>query len=424
MISTARSGLLALTCLITSLSSVTILTPAVYAQPVHQNLRLVILPFKNLTHAPADDWLGESFAESLTMGLLKFDALQLVERAQIGNVLKEQQFGQSGYVDETSAPQIGKLLGAQVVVLGSFQKVGDQLQANVRFVDVATGRIDGKHAAQVTGAFNQIFDLQKQLATDLLAQLEVPAKPAEMANLDQSFRPTDSPEAYKSYLNGIKALRSGDSSQLEIAQQDFQEALDQDPKFVLAMAGLAETHARKVSLLEKLMVTPPSMQIAVRGPSDASLARQFAEQAAALNPDLPEVMRAQAWVERSQGHGQAAEAWLEKAVRANPRDSASLRDYFSFRYENGNLNLDLANLRKEMSELGANFDDPWNLYTLGSLGFASESLKPQPAFGPLRDLLLQAQAGLPEVPTIPLLLYSWRLSKKTASMQKNIFSKR
>ncbi len=136
-------------------------------------MRVVILPFKNITRNADDEWLSDSFAESLTMGLLHVDALHFIERSQLQQVMKEQQFAQTGYIDESTAPQLGKLLGAKVVVLGSYQKVGDQLQANVRFVDVETGRVDTRKAAQVEGAFKQIFTLQKRLATSLISSLAI-----------------------------------------------------------------------------------------------------------------------------------------------------------------------------------------------------------------------------------------------------------
>ncbi|MBF2054167.1 MAG: hypothetical protein IGS03_12010 [Candidatus Sericytochromatia bacterium] len=111
-------------------------------------LRIVILPFKNISRQSSDDWLADSFAESLTMGLLRVDALRVVERVQLQQIIKEQQFAQSVWADEAAAPRLGRMLGANVVVLGSFQRAGDQLQANVRFVDVETGQIDTRRFAR------------------------------------------------------------------------------------------------------------------------------------------------------------------------------------------------------------------------------------------------------------------------------------
>ena len=91
-------------------------------------LRVVVLPFENLTRQEQDAWLSHSFAESLTMGLVKVKELHIIERSQIDKLLKEQQFSQSAFADPDTAPNLGRMLGANIVAVGSYQKVGEQLQ--------------------------------------------------------------------------------------------------------------------------------------------------------------------------------------------------------------------------------------------------------------------------------------------------------
>ncbi|MGE3728059.1 MAG: CsgG/HfaB family protein [Candidatus Sericytochromatia bacterium] len=67
-------------------------------------LRMVVLPFKNITRLPEDAWMSESFSESLTMSLAQVDSLQVIERSQIQAVLQEQSFTQSAFVDPQTAP--------------------------------------------------------------------------------------------------------------------------------------------------------------------------------------------------------------------------------------------------------------------------------------------------------------------------------
>ncbi|HEY9840215.1 MAG TPA: CsgG/HfaB family protein, partial [Candidatus Obscuribacterales bacterium] len=397
--------LLCLLLLVSPLAHPSIM-PAVLAaeQAQTKGIRLVIMPFKNLTRVADDDWLSDSFAESLTMGLIKVEALQLVERSQLQNLLKEQAFSQSAYVDESTAPRLGQMLGANVVVLGSFQKVGDQLQANVRFVDVETGKIDGKRAAQVQGQFNAIFDLQKQLATELISQLNIQARPAELAELEKTVKATDSPEANRLYLEGLKYLRLGDSQFLDKARDAFREALEIDADYALALAGLAEVHTRKVRDLGQLRVLPPNMDFSVRGPDDAALARKYADKALALQPELPQVLRALAWLEQVEGHRPQALELIRRAIRKDPRDSDSIVAYVSFRFENSDIALGAKQVRQELGSLGANLDDPWVQYTVAALATGQEATKPRPQMGWIRELLEQAQTKLPDYPLIPITL--------------------
>lgn len=381
--------------------------PSVQAQAAEQTgLRVVILPFKNISRNPDDEWLSDSFAESLTMGLLHVDALHLVERSQIQKLMQEQQFSQSGYVDESSAPQLGKLLGAKVVVLGSYQKVGEQLQANVRFVDVETGQIDSKKAAQVEGEFKQIFALQKRLATALISSLDVQAKPEEIKQVEKSLSATASPEAYRHYMEGIELLRRNGTLHQDQAFKAFQKALIEDPNYALAYAGLAEAHARKFRERAGLVVLPPSQGFETLEVNDEEKAEEYARKALALNPDLPQLYRALAYLRQQQGQKEEAFQLIQRAVQMNPKDVDSMIAYIELRFESSKSSLDLSTLQKELLAIGANLNDPWLQYTLGIYAFGVEAGKPVPQLDWVRELFEQAYLKLPDYALIPMMIGS------------------
>jgi len=375
-------------------------TQAVSSEP----LRIVILPFRNISRVSEDEWLADSFAESLTMGLLKVQALRVVERTQLQQLLREQQLGQSLWADEKTAPRLGKLLGARVVVLGSFQRAGTQLQANVRFVDVETGQIDHQRFAQTQGAFQDLFGLQERLATDLIQQLEVETRPGELAQLSKTLQATQSPEAQRYYLAGLEHLRLGEALRLREAIKDFRKALVEDDAYALAYAGLAEAYAREAQGEKALVVQVPS--IGMRTEADPlTLARQYAERALILSPDLPQALRAQAWIEKAAGNPQQAIQLIQKAIRQAPRDSDSVTLYMGLRMESDLLSLSLPALRQELSAMGADLDDPWTQFTLAAFAFGLEASKLKPQTDWIETLLEQAAAKLPEMPYIPLVQY-------------------
>ena len=130
----------------TFLSIFLLLTPffePVLAQTNHQTqtetLRMVVLPFRNITRQPEDEWLSESFSENLTGALSQVQQVQLIERHQIQLVLQEQSFTQSLFADSDSAPELGRLLGANKMLLGNYQKIGSTLVVSTRVVDVSSG---------------------------------------------------------------------------------------------------------------------------------------------------------------------------------------------------------------------------------------------------------------------------------------------
>lgn len=117
--------------------------------------RIVVLPFRNLSQQPADNWLSESFSESLMMGLSQSPGLRLIERSEIQAVLKEQALMQSVLADPAQAPQLGQLMGAEYIVVGHFQRIESQLQAQVRLVNVSTGEVASASMTQVRGQMRQ-----------------------------------------------------------------------------------------------------------------------------------------------------------------------------------------------------------------------------------------------------------------------------
>lgn len=80
-------------------------------------------------------------SELLTQELYRAGTFRLVERSQLDTVLKEQKLGLSGAIDSETAIRVGKLLGAQQIVLGSVSKLGKSYQINARLVDAQTGEI-------------------------------------------------------------------------------------------------------------------------------------------------------------------------------------------------------------------------------------------------------------------------------------------
>jgi len=128
-------------------------------------LRLAMLPFKNLTGDPALDATAAAVAETLATEFGQFEQVRLIERGQIDVDLNEIEFGQSKYVDPATRAAIGKIVGAEVVVLGSLQRAGQTLRANARLVDVATGEVVAAVRAERSVA--QVLQLQDELAVAL-----------------------------------------------------------------------------------------------------------------------------------------------------------------------------------------------------------------------------------------------------------------
>ncbi len=377
-------------------------TQAVSATP----LRVVVLPFENLTRQDQDAWLSQSFAESLTMGLTQVKALQIIERSQIDKLLKEQQFSQSAFADPQSAPTLGKMLGANVVAVGSFQKMGEQLQANVRFVDVETGKIDNQRIAQVEGAFSQIFKLQKDLAQTMVQQLDVKTSPAEVSQVNAAMTTTSSTEAHRLYIEGLTYLRYEGKVNLEQAEKHFEAALAYDPKYAEAYAGLARLHLRFASLENSHLTTSPDPQNTSQ--NHERLAEENIRKAMALKPRLSEVYLAAGGLHKLRGEMDEALKMTRAALQLNPQSEEAINVYLNIRLIQTQFQVSVDELLKEFKALGVNPEDPWLKFNLSAASLF-ESFDPINSQGNARrewskKLLLEAQRDLPQYPGIPLVL--------------------
>ena len=388
------------------------LTPFATAQArENRSLRVVVLPFKNVTRQPQDDWLSDSFAETLTMGLVKVDALDLIERSQIRQLMKEQQFGQSVFGDSETAPQLGKMLGANVVVLGSYQKVGETLQANVRFVDVETGKVDARRVSQVEGPVKDIFRLQRDLAKRLVEQLDVKTTAQDVRNVQKAMDNTTSTEAHRLYIEGLQYMEYQGKSNYELAIKSFEKALIEDKDYPQVYAALAEVHARMAGLKTHYVLAPGMMMS--HTVDHEALAEDYALQALERKADMPEVYRAVATLHRLRQDLPEARKMIATAVQLNPRDHENFSLYVAIRQEESNFMVPLNALRQELKTLGVDLEDPWLKFNLGSFMLMQNQ---DPLAKRQREnsikLLEEAHAALPHFPGITLVLAGAELAAR------------
>jgi hypothetical protein len=103
-----------------------------------QGKRVAILPF-TVKGANFDRLYAEVALDNFTTCLIKGGTYKVVERAQLDKAMKELQFQSGADFDESSAMEIGKLAGAEVVVIGIITALPNQIVVNIRGINVKTG---------------------------------------------------------------------------------------------------------------------------------------------------------------------------------------------------------------------------------------------------------------------------------------------
>jgi TolB-like protein len=195
---------------------------------------VAVLYFQNQGN-PALEPLKVGLAQMLTTDLVGAGGAKIVERAQLQAVLDELKLGHSHVVDEGTAAKVGKLLGAEYVVLGSYFELVGTLRIDARMVRVETGEI--VHASGANGRVDDFLSLEREVAGSFRAAIgkTIPGAVAPLPAVGAAAgaKPLDAAIALS---EGLVAL---DQKELPRARESFQKALAADPRLDAARQQLA-----------------------------------------------------------------------------------------------------------------------------------------------------------------------------------------
>jgi curli biogenesis system outer membrane secretion channel CsgG len=128
---------------------------------------IAIMDFANTTGDKKLTQWGRDYAELLTLEFSKDDRFRLVERKEINKILEEIELNRSGYVDTKNAIKIGRMLGAQIMVLGVLLEINSNLRVDIHLVEPESGKI--LKADVVEGKRDNFKKMEKEL-TSIIAK--------------------------------------------------------------------------------------------------------------------------------------------------------------------------------------------------------------------------------------------------------------
>ena len=164
---------------------------------------IAVIVFSNISGAAEDDWIGAGIAESLATGLPGRHVV--ISRARVSDTANEASGG-GGAAATDEALEVGRRLGARYVVSGAYQRLGDVLRINGRFVDVATGAV--VRSARVDGGLDDLFSLQDRV----VAELSGPSPRAAAATPPPARGRSGAPVTVAGVIVPPSALQPGDRS--------------------------------------------------------------------------------------------------------------------------------------------------------------------------------------------------------------------
>ena len=132
------------------------------------------LPTVVVLRPDATGWIGHKTAEALrdmlVTALVRTRKVEVVERERLNDVLEEQKFGTTGLVDPETASRIGKLVGAEYVLLGRVVRRGVKVEVDLRLVSVGTGKVVAASSAE--GLEEGLRAVAEELARKLVEKVE------------------------------------------------------------------------------------------------------------------------------------------------------------------------------------------------------------------------------------------------------------
>lgn len=207
--------------------------------PRESSPTLAIVRFTNQGPSANLDILQEGFPELLQASLSAVEGMRLVERSQIETVLAEQNLSLSGLVDPETVVQVGHLLRAERLLVGSFLELGPNFSIQTRLIDADTGAVVASQ--RVSGARKSFAQLMEDLTIDIVNDLSL--SQADDANASiRAALPARSLEAAVHLATATRRMSEGKRPQ---AVEAYQQVLLLEP-------GNIACYARQLAALWEL----------------------------------------------------------------------------------------------------------------------------------------------------------------------------
>src|ERR1700682_550794 len=300
--------------------------PTAMPSPKREKPSIAVLPFTNMSGDPEQEYFSDGITEDIITDLSKISGLFVVARHTAftykGRPIKVQQVGQE--------------LRVQYVLEGSVRKAGSRVRVTGQLIDSK----DGGHvwAERFDRDLTDIFAIQDEITHAIVEQLKIKLLPQEKKSIGQA--PTDNVEAYTYYLRGRDFLYRYSQRYLDLARRMFAKAIELDPNYARAYAGIAdcdawlymiyqadvslegilETSAKALALDNNLAEAHTARGVALSAARKFDQANVEFEWALTLDPNSFEAHFLYARPAFQQGKIARAVELLERASEINPAD--------------------------------------------------------------------------------------------------------
>jgi len=231
---------------------------------------LAVLPLRNLAGRSEEDYFVDGMTEALITDLAKIRSLRVISRSSAMRYKSS----------DKPLQEIARELDVEAIVEGSVLRIGDEVRITAQLVDARSDR--HLWAESYDRPTQGLLAMQREVARDIAAQIKAAVTPQELARLQTGV--TVDPRAHEAYLKGRHHWNRRTADGLQRAIAAFNEALEIDPGYTLAHAGLADVWC----VLGVFSFAPPTEAY--------PRSRAAAQRALELDPTLGEAHVALGWI--------------------------------------------------------------------------------------------------------------------------------
>ncbi|MGK2963821.1 MAG: protein kinase domain-containing protein [Gemmatimonadaceae bacterium] len=279
-----------------ALGTETLATPtdtSTLPQPIVSAAKSVaVLPFANMSTDPESEYFTDGMAEELINALSRIQSLRVASRTSA--------FAFKGRHEDIG--EIGRKLKVSTVLEGSVRKVGNRLRIGAQLINVADGYQlwSGKFDREM----EDVFTIQDEISQAIFDALRVILSKGEKKAIERDR--SVNVQAYEYYLRGRQFIHLLSRKSLEYARQMFRRAIEIDPDYALAYAGLADS-------CSLLYMTSDARE------SNLTQGNAASQKALELGPDIAEAHVARGLASSLSHRFEEAEREFEHALRLDPK---------------------------------------------------------------------------------------------------------
>jgi len=253
---------------------------------------IAVLPFADMSPQRDQGYFCEGIAEEIINALSKIQALHVASRTSA-----------FAFKDKNAdIGEIGRKLKVSTVLEGSVRKAGDRLRVTAQLVNVSNGY--QLWTERYDRQLEDVFAIQDEIAEAIVKALRVVLSPEEKRAIEKP--PTENIRAYEFYLRGRQYFHQFRRTGLQSARRMFERAIETDPQFAMAHAGLADSCAF-------LYMYWDGSKANLDGADTAS------QRALELDPELAEAHASRGFALSLRREYEAARQEFGTAIRLNPK---------------------------------------------------------------------------------------------------------